>query len=65
MHTINTIGALAELHGDSFSRHVSPLEVDVFVAVDERGENVMSDEAAENSNEGGVAAKVCISQTSL
>ena len=30
---------LAELHGDVFSRHASPLEVYVFVAVDERGED--------------------------
>ena len=29
---------LAELHADLFSRHASPLEVCVFVAVDERGE---------------------------
>ena len=33
-----------ELHGDLFSRQVSPLEGYVFVAVDERGEDVKSDE---------------------
>ena len=32
--------ALAELHGDLFSHHSCPLEVYVFVAVDERGEHV-------------------------
>ena len=35
---------LTESHGDLFSRHDSPVEVCVFVAVDERGEYVMSDE---------------------
>ena len=35
---------LAELHADLFSRHVRPLEVYVFVAVANRGEDVMSDE---------------------
>ena len=38
------ISLLAELHGVLFSHHASPLEVYVFVAVDERGEHVMSDE---------------------
>ena len=33
-----------ELHADLFSRHASPLEVYVFVAVANRGEDVMSDE---------------------
>ena len=40
-----------ELHADLFSRHVSPLEVHVFVAVDERGEDVMSDEICRRCNE--------------
>ena len=35
---------LAELHADLLSRHASPLEVHVFVAVGERGEDVTSDE---------------------
>ena len=35
---------LPELHADLFSRHASPLEVYVLAAVDERGEDVMSDE---------------------
>ena len=55
---------LAELHADLFSRHASPLELCVFVAVDERGEDVMPDEiklfvvdATENSKQGGVAAE--------
>ena len=41
---------LAELHGDLFSRHASPLEVYVFVAVDERGEHVLSDEICRRCN---------------
>ena len=41
---------LAELHGDLFSRHVGPLELYVFVAVDERGEHVMSDEICRRCN---------------
>ena len=55
--------ALTELHADLFSRHASPIEVCVFVAVDERGEDVMSDEIRPRCNgkseEGGVAAEVC------
>ena len=42
--------ALAELHGDLFSRHASLLEVYVSVAVDERGEDVMSDEICRRCN---------------
>ena len=41
---------LAELHADLFSRHASPLEVCVFVAIDERGEDVMSDEICRRCN---------------
>ena len=45
------IKGLAELHGDLFSRHASPLtEVYVFVAVDERREHVMSDEICRRCN---------------
>ena len=33
-----------ELQADLFSRHASPLEVYVFVAVANRGEDAMSDE---------------------
>ena len=40
----NVFLLLAELHADLFSRHASPLEVYVFVAVANRGEDVMSDE---------------------
>ena len=35
---------MPELHADSFSRHAVPLEVWVFVALDERGEDVISEE---------------------
>ena len=35
---------MAELHGDVFSRHASHLENYVFVGVDERGEDIVSDE---------------------
>ena len=64
------IKGLAELHGDLFSRHASPLtEVYVFVAVDERREHVMSDEICRRCNgkhkKRGVAAEVCSSQTGL
>ena len=41
---------LRELHADLFSRHASPLEVYVFVAVDRRGEDVMSDEVCYRRN---------------
>ena len=39
-----------ELHADLFSRHASPLEVYVFVAVANRGEDVMSDEICRRFN---------------
>ena len=42
---------LAELHADVFSRHASPSEVCVFVAVDEKGEDVKSDEICRRCNE--------------
>ena len=35
---------LDELHADLFSRYASPLEVCVFMAVNESGEDVLSDE---------------------
>ena len=41
---------MAELHGDLFSRHASPLEGYVFVAVDERSEDFMSDEICRRYN---------------
>ena len=41
---------LAQLHGDLFSRHASPIEVYVFTSVDERGEHVMSDEICRRWN---------------
>ena len=41
---------MAELHGDLFSRHASPLEGYVFVAVDDRGEEVSSDEICRRCN---------------
>ena len=39
-----------ELQADLFSRHSSPLEVHVFVAVANRGEDVMSDEICRRFN---------------
>ena len=63
-----------ELHGDFFSRHAGPLEVYVLVAVDERGEHVMSDDFCRRRNgktyiqrktmeegplEGQVSARTC------
>ena len=39
-----------ELHADLCSRHASPLEVYVFVAVANRGEDVMSDEICRRFN---------------
>ena len=39
-----------ELHADLFSRYVKPLEVHVFVAVDEIGEDIMSDEMCHRCN---------------
>ena len=43
---------LAELHGDMFSHPASPLQVEVyvFVAVDERGEHITSDEICRPCN---------------
>ena len=41
---------LAELHAGLFSRLASPFEVCVLVAVDERGEDVMSDEICRRCN---------------
>ena len=38
------------LHADLFSRHTSPVEVYVFLAVDERGEDVMFDEIGRRCN---------------
>ena len=42
--------SLTELHADLFSHHANPLEVNVFVAVDERGEDVVSDEICRRYN---------------
>ena len=41
---------MAELRTDLLSCHASPLEVCVFVAVDESGEEVMSDEICRRYN---------------
>ena len=41
---------LAELHADLFSRHASPLEGYALAAVDERGEDVMSDTICRRCN---------------
>ena len=54
-HVVTTVSylnrvKLAELHADLFSRHASPLESCVFVAVDERGEAAMSDEIGRRCN---------------
>ena len=48
--SIQGLFRLVELHGDLFSRHASPLEVYVFVAVDERGEHALSDEICRRCN---------------
>ena len=45
-----TISPIPELHADLFSRHASPLEVYVFVAIANRGEDVMSDEICRRFN---------------
>ena len=47
---VRTRGILAELHADLFSRHTSPLEAYIFVAVDERGQDVSSDEIYRRCN---------------
>ena len=44
---------MPELLAPLFTRHASPLEVYVFVAVDERGEDAMSDEICRRYNGGG------------
>ena len=41
---------MAELYGDLFGRSARPLEGFVFVAVDERGEDVVSDEICRRNN---------------
>ena len=41
---------LAETHANLFSRLAGPLEVSVFVVVDERGEDVMSDDICHRCN---------------
>ena len=60
---------LPELHADLFSRHARPLEVHVFVAVDQEMEMLNPTrfvvDAAENGKEGDVAAEVCSSKTGL
>ena len=66
---------LAELHGDLFSRHASPLEGHGFVVVDDAGEDSLSDEISrrcnpkqqkrKNSKKGGVAAEVYSPQTGM
>ena len=66
MHTSGVyLCVLDELQADLFSHHASPLEVYVFVAVDERGD-VVSAEICRRCNgkqqqEGGVATEVCSS----
>ena len=47
---VNLVYNIPELHADLFSRHVSPLEVYVFVAVANGGEDVMSDEICRRFN---------------
>ena len=44
------ISIFAELQADLFSRHASPLEACVFVAVNERGEDVVSDKICRRCN---------------
>ena len=48
---------LAELNADLFSRHASPLEVYVFVAVDDRGEDVCPTRFVVDATENRKAAK--------
>ena len=43
MITINYV-KLADFHADLFSRHANAVDVYVFVTVDERGEDIVSDE---------------------
>ena len=50
MNLLYYYNVLAELHGDLFSHHASPVVVYVFVVVDERGEQVMSDEICRRCN---------------
>ena len=48
--THSVVRLLPVLHADLFSRHGSPLEVYVFLAVEERGEDVMSDAICRRCN---------------
>ena len=43
-HMVRCTCVLAELYADFFSRHASPLEIYVFMAVANRGKDVMPDE---------------------
>ena len=62
---------LVELNAELFSRHASPLGVNEFVAVDDRGEDALLCptrsvvDAMESSNKGGVAIAVGRYQTGL
>ena len=44
------LGLLDQFRADLFSRHASPSEVCTFVAVDERGEDVISHEICRRCN---------------
>ena len=50
-HASWVVSVLSELHADLFSHLASPLEVYVFVAVANRGEDIMSDEICHRFNE--------------
>ena len=59
---------LAELHGDLFSRHASPLEAYVLWRPTKEVNmcpTIFVVDATENSKEGGLAAEMCSSQTCL
>ena len=54
---MSIIHVLTELNADLFSRHASPLEVYVFVAVDDRGEDVCPTRFVVDATENRKAAK--------
>ena len=61
---------LAQLHADLFSCHANPLEVYVFLAVANRGEDIVSDEICRRFNGNEQYRRrsgriVCSSQTGL
>ena len=47
---LQLVQTLPERHADLFSRHASPLQVCVFIAVDKKGQDIMSDEICRRRN---------------